>query len=139
MPHSKKKATQTIFVFGNPDIPEDAASIAMIPELEKEFPDVSFLAADPNELDIPQEKEMIIIDIVYGLQKTRWVEIEELEKTGKQATAHDFDASAYLLLVKKLCPDIAIRILGLPPKAKKCDRETAKMLLQKHFEKNRKT
>lgn len=103
-----------VFVFGNPDLSGDALAVKMVPELEKSFPEIEFKVVDPNELDLLEEKEIIVLDVVEGLRDVRWIEIEELAKTGEQMTTHDFDASTYLLLMKKLNPNADIRILGVP-------------------------
>lgn len=112
---------RTIFVFGNPDLPEDALAVNFVPELEKSFPDIEFRVVDPNELDLLEEKEIIVLDVVEGLKDVRWIEIEELAKTGEQMTTHDFDASTYLLLMKKINPDADIRIIGIPMNGKTGD------------------
>lgn len=105
---------KTIFVFGNPDLPDDALAVQLVPDLEKLFPSLAFRIVDPNELDLLEQKEVIALDTVQGLKNPRWIKIEELAETGRQVTAHDFDASTYLLLFKKIYPNIVIRILGIP-------------------------
>jgi len=45
----------TVSVFGNPDLPEDAMPVALIPELRKRFPNITFVHQDPNEECTPPE------------------------------------------------------------------------------------
>jgi Ni,Fe-hydrogenase maturation factor len=105
---------KTFLVFGNPDIADDSEAVHVAEHLREDFPDIEFRKVDPNELDVWTGDELLVLDVVQGLTKPRWVEMEEIEKAGKQATTHDFDAGIYLMLMKKMRPDISIRILGIP-------------------------
>lgn len=107
-------AQKTVLVFGNPDRGDDSEAVHIAEHLREDFQDIEFRIVDPNELDVWAEDELLALDVVQGLAKPRWVEMEEIEKAGKQATTHDFDAGTYLMLMKKMRPDISIRILGIP-------------------------
>jgi len=59
-----------IYVFGNPLVEEDSLAIKLIPSLQKKFPNIQFVIADPNENFPPEgEKDLIIIDTVKGIKK----------------------------------------------------------------------
>ena len=111
-----------VSIFGNPDLPVDAAPLAMLPRLREAFPDIDFRIEDPEELDLPDEglDEWIIIDTVkglptgrQGLPKVSEVPFEKLVASPR-LTAHDFDLGSYLMLVKKLRPELRVRIIGVP-------------------------
>ena len=111
-----------ISVFGNPDLPFDAAPLALLPRLREAFPAIDFCIEDPEELDLPEEglDEWIIIDTVKGLPAGRHglprvveVPFEKLV-AAPRLTAHDFDLGSYLMLVKKLRPELRVRIIGVP-------------------------
>lgn len=105
----------TIHIFGNPDLPFDSLPVILLPRLTDALPEYSFRFTDPNELDLPEEGESFIaIDTVDGLKAVRDIGIEEIAALEARATTHDFDLSSYLLLTKKLRPDIDIRIIGVP-------------------------
>lgn len=103
-----------ISIIGNADLPFDSLPVQIMPRLQKEFPQIDFVMEDPNDLDIPTEDEIYFIDTVKGLKKPRMIDIEEIKATEARATAHDFDLSIHLLLVKKLKPHIKIGIIGVP-------------------------
>lgn len=107
--------TKTVLLFGNPDLPFDAIPVELYSSLVRMFPDINFRVVDPNELDLPKEDDdIIIIDTVMGLHKSRFVSLDEIAELKARVTAHDFDLSSYLLLVKKMNKNIDIRIIGIP-------------------------
>lgn len=105
-----------IFIFGNPDIPDDSLLVRLIPQLQKEFIDIEFIHLDPNEEwgDIPGH--FIIIDTVQGADRV--VVFDDLEKIQKTplVSLHDFDIAANLKWLKKLGKIKKITIIGVPPK-----------------------
>lgn len=104
-----------IHIFGNPDLPFDALPVVLLPRLQEACPQHTFRFTDPNELDLPEENEnFIALDTVDGLKAVRDITLDEIEATAARATTHDFDLSSYLLLIKKLQPNIHIRIIGVP-------------------------
>lgn len=83
--------------------------------LAERFPDIDFVAEDPNELDLPTTTdEWIIIDCVRGIPKVMWLTVDDIATPTTRVTAHDFDLAAFLLYAKKLNKNIGIRILGIP-------------------------
>lgn len=103
-----------ISIIGNQDLPFDSLPIQIMPKLQEAFPNIDFVMEDPNDLDIPVEDEIYFIDTVKGLKKPRMITIDEIKATQARATAHDFDLSIHLLLVKKIKPEIEIGIIGIP-------------------------
>jgi len=105
---------QTIYIFGNPDLEMDSLPVKLIPELEKLYPQFTFILKDPNEeWDIPEE--MIIIDTAVGLDNvTVFDDLESFTNT-PNLSMHDFDALANLRYLKKLGRLKKIKIIGIPP------------------------
>jgi len=103
-----------ISIIGNADLPFDSLPVQIMPQLQKEFPQIDFVMEDPNDLDIPIEDEIYFIDTVKGLKRPRMITIDEIAQTTARTTAHDFDLSIHLLLMKKLKPDVKIGIIGIP-------------------------
>ena len=104
-----------IHIFGNPDLPQDALPVILLPRLKSALPEHTFRFTDPNELDLPRDGEdFVAIDTVSGLKTVREISLDEIEANAMRATTHDFDLASYLLLVRKLRPHITIRIIGVP-------------------------
>lgn len=105
----------TVFLFGNPDLPFDAVPVELFVPLSETFPHLRFQVVDPNELDLPEDgNELVLIDTIEGLSKPRFVTIDEIAALKTRVTAHDFDLASYLLLAKKVHKNIGIRIIGIP-------------------------
>ena len=106
--------TKTVFIFGNPDLENDSLPIKLIPQLEREFPAISFEVKDPNEeWDIPEE--VMIIDTVINLGEVTVFDDLDSFYVSPRLTMHDFDALANLKYMKKLGKLKKIKIIGVPP------------------------
>jgi len=103
-----------ISIFGNPDLAQDAMPIALLPALRKEFPDIEFIHQDPNELGQAPSNPWIIIDTVKGLKKVTVIDDIDSIKVKHRVSMHDYDLSMHLALVKKIDPNLQIRIIGIP-------------------------
>lgn len=104
-----------IYLFGNPDLPEDNLVPSLKPSLEVNLPNVEFWITDPNELDLPAPNEdFIAIDTVKNLATVREITTSEIVETQARATTHDFDFASYLLLVQKMRPKSRIKVFGIP-------------------------
>lgn len=103
----------TIFVFGNADLKGDSLPLEILPELNKEFPNITFELKDPNEeWDIPNN--LIIIDTVVGIKKiTVYNDILKFDNAPR-VSMHDFDAFANIRLLMKLGKIDKIKIIGIP-------------------------
>lgn len=108
------RRTITIFVFGNPDLPEDSLPIRLLPKLKERFPDIDFQIKDPNEdWDIPEE--MVMIDTVAGIDRVTVFSDLDRFVSAPRLTLHDFDLGSYLKYLKKLGKLKNIKIIGVPP------------------------
>jgi hypothetical protein len=104
-----------ISLFGNPDLPDDNMPHRIKSRLETRFPDMRFVAEDPNELDLPvTDTDWVIIDCVRGIPRVMWLTMGDIAEPTTRVTAHVFDLAAFLLFAKKLNKNIGIRILGIP-------------------------
>jgi len=109
-----KKNKITVFVFGNPDEKNDSLPLQMIPEFKKKFPEIDFVARDPNEeCDIPEE--FIVIDTAEGIDKVTVFDDIDKFAPSPRVTMHDFDVFANLQYLKKLGKLRKIKIIGVPP------------------------
>lgn len=105
----------SVSVFGNPDLAGDNLPVRILSKLREKFPEICFVAEDPNEIDLPKKGKWIILDTVRGLDCVRQVSIEDIaESRNAGMTAHDYDLSTLLLLAKKLDPSFEPKILGVP-------------------------
>ncbi len=102
-----------VFVFGNPDLPEDSLAIRLLPKLKEKFPEIDFQIKDPNEdWDIPEE--MIVIDTVQGINAIKVFDDLSIFENAPRLTLHDFDLGSYLKYLAKLGKLKKIKIIGLP-------------------------
>ncbi|MFH1470565.1 MAG: hypothetical protein ABIF01_02350 [Candidatus Micrarchaeota archaeon] len=69
-----------------------------------DFGEIDKLSA--SELD-----SVVVLDVVKGLERVRFVDVEEL-KTSRTITAHDIDVAFYLKLLAK--EGKAIKVVGIP-------------------------
>lgn len=104
----------TVFVFGNPDLKEDALPFRLLPQLRRQFPNIRFEVRDPNEeWDVPTE--FIAIDTVVGLTQVRVFDDLDAFANAPRLTLHDYDIGTHLKLLRKLGKLKTIEIIGLPP------------------------
>ncbi len=104
-----------ILCLGNEFIKQDSLAKEISKELEKEMKKLEFIMLkDSFQLIeyLGNNSEIIIIDVVKKLEKTRILSIEELE-SNSILTAHDFDAGFFL---KLLGDEKKIKIIGIPMK-----------------------
>lgn len=104
----------TIYIFGNPIEPSDSLPVQLIPILKKEFPDITFIHADPTENWWQGEKEIVILDTVKGIDKVTL--LKDLDAFQKQSmiTPHDYDVYVDLMLMKKIREITSVTIIGIP-------------------------
>lgn len=102
-----------VFVFGNPDLEMDNLPLRILPELRKAFPEIKFVAQDPNE-EWKVEEEMTVLDTAVGIKEIRVFEsLEKFSKTSR-ISMHDFDALTNLRLLQKLGKIKQMKIICLP-------------------------
>lgn len=104
----------TIFVFGNPDLPEDALPLRLVPQLRQKFPDLTFEIKDPNEeWDVPER--LVVIDTVKGIASVQVFTTLDTFSATPRVTMHDFDALTQMRLLQKLGKLKQVSIIGIPP------------------------
>lgn len=110
-----------VWIFGNPDLPQDALPVALIPELQRRFPDAHFQRMDPlEEWEVP--KDLIIVDTVQGLEKVRVFTDLDAFESAPRLTMHDYDLGTTLKWMKKIGRLADVTIIGVPMGM---DRQTA--------------
>lgn len=104
-----------ISVFGNEDLKKDSLPVKLIPQLEEALPQHEFIHQDPNE-DVlpPEEKDWLIIDTVQGIKEVELIENLDRLKSNPRFSLHDYDLGMHLQLLKKIYPDLKVRIIGIP-------------------------
>ena len=105
-----------IYVFGNPLVAEDSLPIHILPQLQKQFPDIDFVVVDPNENFPPEgERDLIILDVVKGISEVMLLDYSDLAKIEKSPISpHDYDLLLHLLLLKKMGKINKVKIIGTP-------------------------
>lgn len=104
---------KTVYILGNPLVDSDSLPIKMMPSLKKKFPRLYFSHFDPTE-NWPDEKNLILIDSIYGIAKVRlFGDIDDF-KLSPRVSAHDFDVKLSLGMMKKLGKIKKLRIIGIP-------------------------
>ncbi len=103
-----------VYVFGNPDLPEDSLPLRILPQLRERFPDVIFEIKDPNEeWDVPEN--LMVIDTAVGIEDVRIFFGLEAFAGAPRVSLHDFDALTQLRYLQKLGKLKKITIIGVPP------------------------
>lgn len=119
-----------IYVFGNPDVPEDNSIYPVVEKLKNDFKDIQFIDIKPNE-DLPfiDEKNVILLDTIQGIDEVTILTENDLDKliVNRSTTAHDYDLGFQLKYLKKLGKLQKITIIGIPNG--KSDYQTIKTIL----------
>ena len=102
-----------IFVFGNPDVHEDALPLKILPRLRERFADIQFKTVDPNE-EWETPEEMVVIDTVMGIENVTLLHGLEKFIPAPRVTMHDFDALAQLRYLQKLGKIKKVTVIGVP-------------------------
>ncbi len=118
----------TIYVFGNPFVPQDSLPLQLIDQLKQKFPKINFQVVDPNENFPPEgEKNLVIIDTVIGIKKLMILDLNDFNDNKKTPISpHDYDLLFHLLLLKKMKKIHSVKIIGIPIQ---CDRTKLVRLL----------
>ncbi|MBI4973990.1 hypothetical protein HZC27_05245 [Candidatus Roizmanbacteria bacterium] len=105
-----------IYIFGNPLVAEDSLPIHILPDLQKQFPDIHFIVVDPNENFPPEgERDLIILDTVKGISEVTLLDYSDLALIEKSPISpHDYDLLLHLLLLKKMGRIDKVKIIGFP-------------------------
>lgn len=107
-----------IYVFGNSLVKEDSGALQTMPTLQVQFPQIQFVAVDPNENFPPEnEKNITILDTVSGIYSVMFFDFTDLKNVEKTPISpHDYDLLLHLLLLKKMGKIDSVKIIGLPMK-----------------------
>ncbi len=98
-----------ILVLGNEFIEEDSAAKKIADLFSGKIAKIKDSFELLSELEnVRENEEIVIIDVVEGLKNVEELKLEDL-KNSKILTAHDFDASFILKLLKP-----KVRIIGIP-------------------------
>jgi Ni,Fe-hydrogenase maturation factor len=103
-----------VYIFGNPLLPFDSLPIKLAPRLQAALPEFEFIIADPNENLKPENKELVIIDTIEGIDEVVIIDDIDKIKTEKIYSLHDFDLGYNLKLLTKLGELEKVTILGVP-------------------------
>ena len=111
-----------IYIFGNPDIEADSMPFRLLPALKREFPDIRFLAKDPNEeWDLTglatnsRPIPLIVLDTAIGIEKVTIFDGLESFSAAPRVSMHDFDALSNLRFMKKLGKIDKVTVIAVPP------------------------
>lgn len=106
-----------VYVFGNPDAPEDRRAIEVAERLEGAIEDVSFRFVGPNE-DVPfaDERRVVILDTVQGIREVALIPDSEIDGfvLSPRGSVHDFDLAFQLRYLKKIGRLGQVYVIGLP-------------------------
>jgi hypothetical protein len=105
----------TVYVFGNEDSDLDNRVYGVMEKLKKEFKKIDFVRVKPNE-DIPDKKELNILDTVQGIDEPILFNEKNLDKLviTKGVSAHDYDLGFQLKYLVKLGKLKKIRVVAIP-------------------------
>jgi hypothetical protein len=93
---------------------KDQLPKGLIVKLQKRFPTINFLHFDPNEEFVKPEKDLVIIDTVYGIKEIRIFKNLQHLQLSPRVTMHDYDLSIHLGIMKKLGKINKIKIVAIP-------------------------
>lgn len=103
-----------IFVFGNPDLSQDALPLKILPRLRADFPDHKFVTVDPNEeWEVPEH--LVAIDTAQGVKAVTVFDDLEAFVPPPRTSLHDFDALTNLRYLMKLGKLKSVSIIAVPP------------------------
>ena len=90
--------------------------VGVADDLEKSFPEIQFIIADPNDNFPPEEeKDLIILDTVKGLTIPKLIDLNDLQEINHSPISpHDYDLLFHLLLLKKRKIIDQVKIIGVP-------------------------
>jgi len=110
-----------VYVFGNPDVPNDNKALEAAEMLKSKVKDVEFIYVSPNE-DLPfsEERKVVIMDVIQGIDKVKLIDLRDTDKliSPPRTSTHDFDLGFQLKYLKKLGKLKEIKIIGIPIKGR---------------------
>lgn len=124
---TNSKYIKTILVFGNTDIKEDSLAKTVAKELKKELTNkeskknsentkkYEFIdCTKPDDILSYLNEDFIILDVVKRLNEVKlFTNVDDFKDTCT-VTAHDFDLSTFLKILKETGDLKKIKIIGIP-------------------------
>ncbi len=104
-----------IWVFGNLDVQEDSLPLRILPQLQRQRPDLTFKTRDPLEEWDEVPDPFIIVDTVKGLRTVAVFTDLSAFADAPRVTMHDLDLLAQLQLLQKLGKLKRLTLVGVPP------------------------
>jgi hypothetical protein len=101
-----------IYCFGNPLFSKDNTILTNLPFLQKNFPNIEFIEADPNE-NLDFEGKTWIMDVVKGIEKMQIISDPKVILK-KIYTPHDYDLGFDLVLAEKTGKKREINLIAVP-------------------------
>lgn len=103
-----------VWIFGNPDLEQDALPIKMSEELKFRLPKLTFVFKDPNDSWENLPEKLVIIDTIAGIKEVSiFTSLDDFLNVPR-VSMHDFDLGTklkWLAKIKKLPP---FTIIGVP-------------------------
>ena len=104
---------KTIYAAGNLLVKEDSLPLRIMNRLADAFPGFEFVELEPTD-DMPEERDIIIIDTVIGIDDVAVFTDIDAIATQKMFSLHDFDLGTTLKLLKKAGRLDGVKIIGVP-------------------------
>ena len=108
---------KTVLCFGNEFLKEDSLAKELADELK--IPNVKFIKCDSMNDILETKGDIIIMDVVKGIDKPIIINDINQLKTNKLYSLHDFDLGFFLKLMKETGKIKSINIIGIPQKGDK--------------------
>ncbi|MBS1266163.1 MAG: hypothetical protein MAG795_00128 [Candidatus Woesearchaeota archaeon] len=122
---------KTILCFGNPHLKQDSLAITLAKKLKIEGFKFK-ICIRPEELLENTGKEILIMDVVKGINKVKLITDIDQFRLNKIITLHDMDLGFYLKLLKQTGQIEEVKVIGLPQKAEQTKaKQQIKELLRK--------
>lgn len=128
LPELRKQFPDIEFIHQDPNeecFPPDM--VAPRPSSGHSTPIGSKLRADARSEDRERPRrnvegvEWYIIDAVKGIDRVRLITETDIIKVNKRLSMHDYDLGMHLTLLKKIYPELKLRIIGVPLASKPSD------------------
>lgn len=104
-----------VWVFGNIDLAEDSLPLKILPQLQRQRPDLTFKTRDPMEEwdDVPDP--LVVVDTVKGIDAVTVLKDLELFEDTPRVSMHDLDLLSQLQLLRKVGKLGHVTVVGVPP------------------------
>jgi Ni,Fe-hydrogenase maturation factor len=104
-----------VWVFGNLDLEEDSLPLRILPQLQRQRPDLTFKTRDPMEEWDNVPDPLIVVDTVKGIAAVTVLKDLELFEDAPRVSMHDLDLLSQLQLLKKVGKLGHVVVVGVPP------------------------